>query len=152
MNMIRVLHYLSHLRWLFMGWIVALLLYIFFFKPENGVQLTGTVLVISGLMMGFTSLSDVERISKKERKDLSNPKAIKIQYISLFCAVIVVLVISVVFLSLRFIYPSADKSFIIDFTKLGYDCLVMILGILCLVKQHAEKVNYVKWLNDNKQR
>jgi hypothetical protein len=126
---------------------IALIAYIFISKPGNPIPIVGTVVFISGIMMGFTSLSDTATLTKKEKKDLANPKAVKIQYISLFTAATIVVFVSTLFLSVKFIFPEASKSFIKDFSKLGYDCLVLLLGILCLIKQHAEKVNYVKNLN-----
>jgi len=148
MKILKTLHILSHFRWLFLIWMIVLIAYIFISKPENPVSLVGTVIFISGIMMGFTSLSDTAKLTKKEKKDLANPKAVKNQYISLLTAAIIVVFVSALFLSVRFIFPLANESFKNDFTNLGYDCLVLLLGILCLFKQHAEKVNYVKSLNN----
>jgi hypothetical protein len=106
----------------------------------------GTAIFLAGIMMGLASLSDVKKMSKKEKSDLSNPKTRKYQFIALFAGVIVLILISALFLSLKFIFPAAEESFLNDFAKLGYDCLVMMLGFLCLIKQHIDRLEYVQSL------
>jgi hypothetical protein len=123
---------------------VGLMLYIFIMTPANSVQLTGTVISLAGIMMGLASLSDITRISEKEKKALLKPNNVKRQLFFLFIGVAVLIAISTLFFSLRFIFPKAEQPFIKDFTKLGYDCLVMILGFLCLIKQFADQVTYAK--------
>ena len=143
----KLLHPLSHLKWVFMIWMIVLIVQIFFFKPANPIEKTGTVIFISGIMMGFISLADITRITDKEKKFLSNPKYVNRQIKLLLSGVIVLAFISLLFFSVRFLFPTADSSFIRGFTKLGYDCLVMILGFLCLIKQVIEQANYVNNLN-----
>jgi len=147
MKIIKVLHFLSHLKWLFGVWMIFLIFFIFINQPDNMIQLTGTAIFISGIMMGFASLSDTTKISAKEKKDLSNQKVSKRLLIFFLVIILLVGLISILFLFLRFIKPETDKSLLNDFTKLGYDGLVMMLGLLCLMKQLADKVKYVQSLD-----
>ena len=149
MRIIKLLHVLSHLKWIFLIWMMALMVYIFFFYTENPIKLVGTVIFLAGIMMGFDGLSDITKISEKEKKALLNFNYVKRQRTFLFVGTIVLMLISVLFFSVVLLFPVADKSLIADFTKLGYDCLVMILGLLCLVKQITEKAIYVNSLNNN---
>lgn len=149
MKIINVLHYLSHLRWVFMIWMGILLIQVFFFHPGNAVKITGNIMFLSGIMMGFISLSDNSKMSKKEMTSLLNPKFVKRQLNFLFTGVVVLIFISLLFFSIRFLIPVAEKQVLSDFTKLGYDCLVMLLGFLCLIKQMIEQADYVKNLNNS---
>jgi len=146
MKILKILHLLSYLRWFFLVWMLSLMIYIFYYHPENPQLLVGQIIYLTGIMMCFASLSDTSKLSEKQKKDLSNPKLVKGQFIFMFAGIIVLILISALFLTQRYIQPEADKSIINDFTKLGYDCLVMMLGMLCLIKQLAEQVNYVKKL------
>jgi len=144
MKIVRILHFISHLRWIFLIWMVSLMIYIFFFKPDNPIQLVGQVLFISGIMMGLTSLSDVSKMSKKQLKDLSDPRNSKRQYIVMFSGATLLIFISILFFSLRLIFPNANDLYLKNFTKLGYDCLVMLLGFLCIIKQLTDQVAYAQ--------
>lgn len=149
MKITNVLHLLSHLKWIFCIWMVVLMLNIFINKPENTVQMVGRVLFISGLMMGFSSLSDISKLSDKEINDLKNQKIIRGFYVFFLFILIVVGMVSGLFFGFRVIYPDATISLKNDFSKLGYDCLVLMLGLLCLVKQVTDKIAYVRNLHKN---
>jgi len=148
-KIIQLLHFISHLRWVFLIWLLGLLIFIFFFHPNDPIQKTGQVLYICGIMMGLASLSDVTKISKKQIKELSNPGNVNKQFFALIAAVSILVLISLLFFAQPLIHPSAEKNLIAAFTKLGFDCLVVMLGIFCLLKQLTEKVNYVKSLTNN---
>ncbi|MDX9694982.1 MAG: hypothetical protein RBT49_04250 [Bacteroidales bacterium] len=147
MKIIPILHKLSYLRWVFILWMIGLMVYIFIWRPENPIQLVGQVIFISGIAMGLASLSDTTRINEKQIKDLSNPKIVNRLFIAFFTVIILLVFISFLFQIQRLVHPEVDKSLLNDFTKLGYDCLVMILGLLCLVKQLADQVKYVNGLD-----
>lgn len=144
MNIVKALHIISHLRWIFLLWMVSLMMYIFFYHPYNSLQLVGQVLFISGIMMGLTSLSDVSKMSKKQINELSNPRKSRLQLIMLISGVIIIVLISTYFFLLRFLFPDANADYIKSFTRLGFDCLVMMLGMLCLIKQYADQLAYAQ--------
>lgn len=135
---------LSFLKWFFLFWMLGLLIDIFIFKPDDSLQKVGTVLFLSGIMMGFSSLSDITKVSKKERKSLANPKYVKWRIHFFVCGIIILVLISLLFFSTGVLFPKGDPLIADDFKNLGYDCLVMILGFLCLIKQFTEQVEYVK--------
>jgi hypothetical protein len=126
---------------------IGLMAFIFIWNPEKPIQLVGQVIFISGIAMGLASLSDTTKITKKQISDLSNPKIVNRLFITFFTGIILLVFISFLFQIQRLIHPEVDKSLLNDFTKLGYDCLVMILGLLCLVKQLADQVKYVNGLD-----
>lgn len=144
MRIVYVLHLLSHLRWFFLFWMIGQLIFIFSDISNNTPSSVGNTIFIAGLMMGFTSLSDTSRMGKKQMEKLRSQKYVKFQFIGFFSSVAILVFVSILFFSVRFIFPSAEKTVLNDFTKLGYDCLVMLLGILCLVKQFIDQVDYVK--------
>ena len=144
MRIVSVLHLLSHLRWFFLIWMIGQLIFIFSDISNNTPSSVGNAIFIAGLLMGFTSLSDSARMSKKQMEKLRNPKFVKFQFIGFFSSVAILVLVSMLFFSVRFIFSSAEQSVLNDFTKLGYDCLVMLLGILCLIKQFTDQVDYVK--------
>jgi uncharacterized protein YacL len=113
-------------------------------SSDNPIQLIGRVVFISGIMMGFASLSDISKISDSQKNKLLNPKYVKAIFAYFFVGVIILIIISILFISLKFVYPTADKTILNDFNKLGYDALVLLLGFLCLIKQFTEQVEYVK--------
>lgn len=149
MKISKALHFISHFRWLFAVWMIVLIVRVYFFESDNPVPLVGTVILLSGIMMGLTSLSDITKISVKEKKELLNPKNVKRIFTVYFAALIFMVLISILFLSLKYLFPSADESLLKDFANLGYDCLVSILGFLTIIKQYADKVDYAKGLNNN---
>lgn len=144
MKTIKIFHLLSFLKWLFLLWLLGLLIDIFIFKPDDSLQKIGTVLSVSGIMMGFSSLSDITKVSKKEKRALSNPKYVKWRVHFFVLGIVILFLISMLFFSVGVLFPKGDPLLVDDFRNLGYDCLVMILGFLCLIKQFTEQVEYVK--------
>jgi len=58
---IKTLHWISHLKWLFLVAQVGLIAYCFVVFPPNLV--IGILIYVSGIQLGLESLSDVERMS-----------------------------------------------------------------------------------------
>lgn len=123
------------------------MIFIFSDISNNTPSSVGNAIFIAGIMMGFTSLSNTSKMSKRQMEKLSNQKYVKFQFVGFFSSVAILVFVSILFFSVRLIFPSAEQSVLNDFTKLGYDCLVMLLGILCLVKQFTDQVDYVKSRN-----
>lgn len=126
---------------------VILIIYVFVSRNEDTTYTVGTIIFLAGIFMGFSSLSDMSKISSKGIASLNNTKVVKTQLAILFSGLIFLMLISISFHSIRFIFAQLDKVFRDGFTKLGYDCLVMMLGFLCLIKQFVDQVEYV---NKNK--
>ena len=92
--------------------------------------------------MGLDSLSNIEKMSEKEKNIFKSGKYVKIQSIIILSSIVVLVIISLLFLSLKFIFPS--KPLFNDFFDLGLDCWALILGLLCLLKSIYDKDDFVK--------
>ena len=142
MDIKETLHYASYLKWLFLAAAIILIFYSFIVLPENLISIIGTVIFLLGIQMGLDSLSDIEKMSEKEKSNYTTPNFVKIQRIIISTSIVVLIIISILFLSLKFIFPS--KPLFNDFFDLGLDCWAMILGLLCLLKSIYDKNDFVK--------
>ncbi len=144
----KTLHNLSHLKWLFLIWMIALTVYAYLIPPNKDlISITGNILLLLGVFMGFEGLSDVERMSEKEKKKISNPKHIRQLAFFFFIAFIYSLAMSLFFYLIKYIYSGINPEYISDINRLGSDCLVMGFGFLCLLKLLYDKESYVKSIN-----
>jgi hypothetical protein len=137
----KTLHQISHLKWIFIVWILGMFIYTFFSDSQHIIGIVGSVIFASGLMMGFSSLSDNSKLSQKELTALANPKYAKRVFKLLLLTVIILVLISFSFFGVRFIFPTGDPLGV-TFQDLGFDCLVMLLGFLCLIKQFSDQSEY----------
>jgi len=144
MKTIKILHLLSFLKWFFLLWMLGLLIDVFVFKADDSLQKVGTIVFLSGIIMGFSGLSDITKVSKKEKIAISNPKYVKRRFLFFAVGIVVLVLICILFFSVGVIFPKGDPLLVDDFRDLGYNCLVMLLGFLCLIKQFTEQAEYVK--------
>ncbi|RPH31438.1 MAG: hypothetical protein EHM93_13555 [Bacteroidales bacterium] len=143
----KTLHYLSYLKFVFFIWMMALTVYAYIIPPNKElIPITGNIMLLLGVFMGFEGLSDVERLSEREKKKLSNPKHVKRLSVILFIAFIGSIVLSLYFFFLKYIFKDINPDYLSDFKRLGSDCLVMGLGFLCLLKLLYDQEKYVKSL------
>ncbi|MCP4976030.1 MAG: hypothetical protein GY931_07690 [Maribacter sp.] len=142
MDIKNILHYASYLKWGFLIAVIILVFYSLIVLPENLISIIGIIIFLTGIQMGLDSLSDIDKMSKKEMKFFSNTKNVKRQKIIVLSSIVVLVIVSLLFLSLKFIFPS--KPIFNDFFDLGLDCWAMILGLLCLIKSIYEKDDFVK--------
>jgi len=110
--------------------------------PENLISIIGIIVFLAGIQMGLDSLSDIEKISNKEKNFYRKTKYVKTQSIIIISSIVVLVIISLLFLSLKFIFPS--KPLFNDFFDLGLNCWALILGLLCLLKSIYDKNEFVK--------
>ncbi|NQU86403.1 MAG: hypothetical protein HQ541_11635 [Mariniphaga sp.] len=144
MKLQKTLHAISHFKWFFLAWMIVLIAYVFVYLPENKISIVGSAIFLSGIFMGLESLSDIEKMSVKEKKQFLKPGYVKrASFLILSCVAFLILV-SILFLTVSLIITSNNASMAKDFANLGYDCLAMILGFLCLLKQIHEKAKFVK--------
>jgi len=148
MKMTKILHHLSHLKWIFFIWWNVLVVIIFLSeKNEYTFSLMGNVLYLVGFYLGFHSLSDITKISSKKIAHLKNPSNAKKQFWSLFSALIFVSLLSLFLFNLSFFFHEANNVQIEKFTKIAYDLLVFALGIISNIKYHNDQYNYVMTLS-----
>lgn len=146
-----LLHNISYLKWLFLLWAVVLILYAFIRLPDNILSITGTIIFLIGIYLGLDSLSDISRISEKEKARFKQKNFAKIQGIIVLSAIGILSLISILFLSSRIFLSSKDPSVADPLFKLGLDCLVFILGLLCLLKSIHEKNAFVETTDTNEE-
>lgn len=142
MNIKDTLHYASYLKWVFSIAATILIFYSLINLPENLISITGTILFLIGIQMGLDSLSDIEKMSDKEKDRYITTKYVQKQRVILLSTIVIIVIISLLFLSLKFIFPS--KPLFDDFFDLGLDCWALILGLLCLLKSIYDKDDFVK--------
>jgi len=144
-----LLHKISYLKWVFTAAQIVLILYSFIILPDNLVSIIGIIIFITGIQLGLDSLSDMDRMSQKEKARYSTTNYAKQQAIIVLSVIIVVVLISILFLSLKFVFPSNNNTLFNTFFDLGLDCWALILGLLCLLKSIYDKDTYVKSIVDN---
>ena len=141
MDIKNILHYSSYLKWPFLIAVIILICYAFIIHPENLIPIIGIIIFLTGIYMGLDSLSDIEKLSEKEKNNYTSSKYVKTQRIIILSTITVLVIISLLFLSLKFIFPS--NSLFNEFFDLGLDCWAMILGLLCLLKSIYDKNEFV---------
>jgi len=147
MDIKKTLHYISYVNWAFLISEIILILYCFIILPENLVSIVGIVIFITGIQMGLASLSDIEKMSEKEKSRYKDINYVKKQSIIILSGVVVLVIISLLFLSLKFVFPTKNTALYNAFFDLGLDCWALILGLLCLLKNTHEKFGFVKSTN-----
>ena len=68
MKTIRIFHVLSHARWVFFVWSVYLMIQVFRDPNRYALANTGLAVFLMGLFLGFLGFSDIQRLSRRERK------------------------------------------------------------------------------------
>lgn len=127
---------------------IALTVYAFIIPPNKElISITGNILLLLGVFMGFEGLSDVERMSDREKKRISNPKHVKILAYFFLIAFIYSSAMGLFFYFIKYIHKDLNPEYISDIYRLGSDCLVMGFGFLCLLELLYDKESYVKSLN-----
>lgn len=146
MNLKKSLHSISHFKWLFLFAEVILIIYCLVVLPENLISLIGIIIFITGIQLGLESLSDIEKISAKEIERIKTTTFINKIASILFSAIILLVIISTLFMSLKFVFPEGNTILFNSFFDLGLDCWALILGLLCQLKSIYDKESYVKSL------
>ena len=136
MNLTLTLHRISHLKWVFLIAQVGLIGYCFM-MPDNLITMIGVLIYVSGVQLGLQSLSDVERMSANEIARFQIEGHAEQQSKFLLTSIVILIAISVLFMSLRFVF--GERAMFTEFFSLGLDCWALILGILCMLKYIMDK-------------
>lgn len=96
--------------------------------------------------MGLESLSDIEKMDEKERKFFANARFVKRQAFLLLSSALILFVISMLFLSMPVFFPRMNPKLLDEFSALGDDSMVMMLGLFCLLKTLLDKESFVRSL------
>ncbi len=132
-------HYISHLKWLFFIIGVYFASSASITRAENYLSGIGLGITLIGIGFAIGSLSDIEKLTKKEKKIVSNPKRFKKETKSLFAGTCLGLLASVFFFSIPFINQSLSKDITEGYANLGYGTVAFALGMFLELKQLYEK-------------
>ncbi len=146
MQLTKTLHKISKLKWMFLVAQIILIAYCFIYLPDNLVSLIGILIYISGIQLGLESLSDVEKMSSKEIERHKNPSYVRIQGMCILAGIVILVIISTFFMSLKFVFGT--REIFHNLFDLGLDCWALILGFLCLLKYLIDKNTYAKSLHN----
>lgn len=150
MKIINIFHYLSHARWIFLIWALFLMVQAFYHPNLYALSNTGLAIFLAGLFLGFLGFSDIEKLSKKEKKDFANPKSIKISSIILLVVAGYVFIMGIYFMNIKLIKPLIKENIAIELKTVGYHCFALGFGFLCYLKLIFDKYKYYKSLPEDK--
>lgn len=140
----KTLHRLSHLKWLAFLWTIVQLYRAFSVFPNVDFSIIGNILYLSGIYLGLDSLVDSQRLSAAEKEQFRNEKFVRRLTRFVFLSIFFLIFIGVLFIVAGFAFPSMSESMSASLTQLGYDCLVTMLGMLCLLKSIRDKAKSVE--------
>lgn len=109
------------------------------FRGENYLSEIGFGIFLIGIGMAVGSLSSIDKLSKQEKIYFSDPKKFSLKTRSIFVGVLLGLLVSLFFISIKFYTKSTDSGMIEQYTNLGYGCLSMSFGFIFELKQMHEK-------------
>jgi magnesium-transporting ATPase (P-type) len=142
MSLKNTLHYASYLKWVFLLAAIGLIFYSLLVLPDNLISIIGITVFCIGIYMGLDSLYDLEEMSDKEKDFYRNPKYVNTQSTIILVSIIITVIISILFISLRFVFASENNSLFNELFNLGLDCWALILGLLCILKSNDDKRNF----------
>ncbi|MBN1971887.1 MAG: hypothetical protein JXR48_00510 [Candidatus Delongbacteria bacterium] len=99
-----------------------------------------------GIAFAFGSMKDIKILSTKEKKKIQNVKLVKRTKILLSLLTLSILIVSSVFMSIKFIPNMKNGD---DFFDLGINCFPLFLALIFELKQFTDKVEYHKLLKNN---
>ncbi len=143
MNTNNILHKISYLKWFFFATEIILILYCLCSIPDNLVAYIGIIIFITGIHLGLDSLSDIERMPLTERKRFQNSNYASRLSKFILLAIITLVLISLLFFSLKFIGSTRNELLFNEFFNLGLNLWALILGLLCLLKNVNDKHEFI---------
>ena len=144
MNIIKTLHKISYLKYLFLFVEIFLIIYAFSISShsEELVSIVGILILVTGIQLGLESLGDVSKMSEKEIKMYQMKKNIKVRYKLIYYTIVVLATISLLFFSLKFFGSARNEAIFNEFFNLGLNLWALILGLLCLLKYINDKESF----------
>ena len=134
MKIINIFHYLSHAKWIFFIWAMFLIVSEYFHPTSHFLSNVGLSIFLMGLFLGFWGFSDIEKLSKKEKKNFANSKSIIISSILLLIVAGYVFIQGIYFMNIKLIRPTIKENLAVEFKTIGYHCLAFGFGFLCYLK------------------
>ena len=139
--MTKLFHYLHYVSYLFA---IPAIYYIFhgsIFRPDNFIEEVGLGIFFMGFAFAFGSMSDIRKISEKERKLFSNPKKYKQKVLSIISLGIAMIFTCIFFISIKWIIGE-DKLLARKFYNLGLNCMPIVIAVFFELKQVSDKKSY----------
>ena len=139
MTIKKYIHIATFFKWPFLLSTIVLIAYALIYQPDNLINLIGIILFIIGIYMGLDSLEDNSKMSRKEISFYKNQTNVNRLSRLISLSIISSIVISLFFMSLRFIFPSQSSNIFRNLFEVGLDCWALILGLLCVLKSTYDK-------------
>ncbi len=150
MKILDIFHYLSYAKWIFLVWAMFLMAQVFLHPGLYALSNTGLCVFLVGLFLGFMGFGDIEKLSKKDKKDFANPKSIKISAIVLLVVAGYIFVQGIYFMNIKSIRPAIKEDVAAELKNVGYNCFALGFGFLCYLKLIFEKYKYYQSLHEDK--
>jgi len=144
--MTKLFHYFHYISYLFA---IPAIYYIFhgsMFRTDNFIEEVGLGVFFMGFSFAFGSMSDIKKISEKERKLFANPKKYKRHILSIMCVGIAMIIVCLFFMSIKWIggdNPLAEKYY-----HLGLNCMPIVIAVFFELKQINDKKSYFDLVNE----
>lgn len=147
MKTIRIFHVLSHARWVFFVWSVYLMIQVFRDPARYALANTGLAVFLMGLFLGFLGFSDIQRLSRRERKEFANPKGMRITIALLLSAAGFTFFMGVYLMNVDLLRPGLKETVLVEMKTVGYHCFALGFGFLCYLKLISDK--YMHYLSSS---
>ncbi len=139
MKTIRVFHVLSHVRWVFFVWSVYLMVQAFRHPARYALANTGLAVFLMGLFLGFLGFSDIQRLSRRERREFADPKGMRITSVLLLSVAALTFLMGVYFMNIGLLRPGLKEAVVLELKTVGYHCFALGFGFLCYLKLVFDK-------------
>ncbi|MDE5421488.1 hypothetical protein L3073_04665 [Ancylomarina sp. DW003] len=144
--MTKLFHYFHYVSYLFAIPAIYYILHGSVFRPKNFIEEVGLGIFFMGFTFAFSSMSDIKKISEKERKLFSNPKKYKQKVLSIISLGIAMAIACIFFISIKWI--GGDKLQAEKFYHLGLNCMPIVIAIFFELKQINDKKSYFDLINE----
>lgn len=142
MKTIKAFHCLSHARWIFFVWAIYLMAQAFLHPVRYALANTGLAVFLMGLFLGFLGFSDIEKLSRREKREFANPRSMKVYDILLLSTAGFAFLMGLYFMNIGSLHPGMKESVVIELKTVGYHCFAFGFGFLCYLKLIFDKYKY----------
>lgn len=143
--MTKIFHYISYVSGIFA---IPAIYYIFhgsILRPPNFMEEIGLGIFLMGFSFAFSSMSDIKKISKKERKFFTDPKKYKQKILSLIFLGIIMIITCLLFISMKWL--GGNTLLANKYYNLGLNCMPIIIAVFFELKQINDKKSYFDLVN-----
>jgi hypothetical protein len=142
MNVIKIFHRLSQARWIFFLWALYLMVQAFLNSGRYALANTGLAVFLMGLFLGFLGFGDIERLSRREKKEFADPGNMRIYSAVMLGAAGFTFIMGLFFMNIHWLRPGLKETVEIELKTVGYHCFAFGFGFLCYLKMLFDKYKY----------